>query len=69
LVPDALLALAAGLGVTCLNTSSIPEGAVEFIGARKLPPLPEVEFRLVSPRAGETAVNSEVRDMLAQQFS
>jgi DNA-binding transcriptional LysR family regulator len=63
------LALAAGLGVTCLNTSSIPESAVAFTGIPRLPPLPEVEFRLVPPRAGETAVISEVRDMLAEQFS
>ncbi len=63
------LALAAGLGVTCLNASSVPEDAVAFTGIRRLPPLPEVEFRLVPPRAGETAVVSEVRDMLAEQFS
>ena len=63
------LALAAGLGVTCLNTSSVPEDAVAFTGIPRLPPLPEVEFRLVPPRTGETAVISEVRDMLAEQFS
>jgi DNA-binding transcriptional LysR family regulator len=63
------LALAAGLGITCLNESSVPEGAVPFTGVRRLPPLPEVEFRLAPPRTGETAVVSQVRDMLAKQFS
>jgi DNA-binding transcriptional LysR family regulator len=63
------LALAAGLGVTCLNTSSVPESAVAFTGIPRLPPLPEVEFRLAPPRTGETAVISEVTDMLAEQFS
>jgi DNA-binding transcriptional LysR family regulator len=62
------LAVAAGLGVTCLNASAVPDGAVVFTGATKLPALPEVEFTLVPPRAGELSVISEVRDMLAELF-
>jgi DNA-binding transcriptional LysR family regulator len=62
------LALAAGLGVTCLNASAVPESAVAFAGAPRLPPMPEVEFNLVPPRPGEPAIVAEVRDMLAEQL-
>jgi DNA-binding transcriptional LysR family regulator len=62
------LALAAGLGVTCLNASAIPEGAVAIAGAPRLAAMPEVEFSLVRARAGEAPVLAEVRDMLAEQF-
>jgi len=60
------LALAAGLGVTCLNASAIPEGAVPFTG---FPTLPDVEFSLVPPRVGELSIISDVRRMLAEQLS
>jgi DNA-binding transcriptional LysR family regulator len=63
------LALAAGLGVTCLNASAVPEGAIAFAGVPRLPAMPEVEFGLVPPRAGEPPVVAEVRDMLADQLS
>ena len=63
------MALAAGLGVTCLNASSVPEGAVSLDRIARLPTLPEVEFGLVAPRAGEQPFISEVRDMLAEQLN
>ena len=62
------LALAAGLGATCLNASAVPEGAVPLADAIRLPPLPEVEFGLIPPVPGEAAIVTEVRHMLAEQF-
>lgn len=62
------MAVAAGLGITCLNASAIPEGAVPLSGFPRLPTLPEVEFGLIAPRAGELPILSEVRDMLAEQL-
>ncbi len=62
------LALAAGLGVTCLNASAIPEGAASFDGVPRLPNLPDVEFRLLPSRPGESAVVSEIRNMLVEQL-
>jgi len=46
------LAIAAGLGVACLNESALAPGITraQWPG---LPPLPEVEFRLLLPRPGE----------------
>lgn len=60
------LALAAGLGVTCLNASALPESATASVP--KLPAMPDVEFNLVSPRPGEPPIVAEVRSMLAEQF-
>lgn len=62
------LALAAGLGLTCLNESAVPDGAILLTGLSTLPPLPEVEFSLVPPRVGEPSFVPEVRDMLAEQL-
>lgn len=62
------LALKAGLGGACLNASSIPDG-VTVRAAENLPPLPEVEFRLLSPRDGETSLVHEVREVLAAQLA
>jgi DNA-binding transcriptional LysR family regulator len=59
------LALSAGLGVTCLNASAMPEGAAPFAGAPRLPALPDVAFSLTPPRPGEPPVVSQVREMLA----
>jgi DNA-binding transcriptional LysR family regulator len=64
------LALAAGLGVSCLNASAIPQGVVRFDGgALRLPPLPDVEFSLVPPRAGEPPLITDARKMLAEQLA
>jgi DNA-binding transcriptional LysR family regulator len=62
------LALAAGLGISCLNASAIPAGIVRFDGAN-LPPLPDVEFGFLPPRPGEAAVVTEVRTMLANELA
>lgn len=62
------LALAAGLGVTCLNASAAPEGVVAYGGAG-LPALPEVAFGLVPPRPDEPPFIADVRDMLAAQLA
>jgi DNA-binding transcriptional LysR family regulator len=64
-------ALAAGLGISCLNTSSIPAGMGRFDGGDhiELPALPDVEFGLVPPRPGESPLVSEVREILAQELA
>lgn len=62
------LALAAGLGVTCINASAVPDHADAVTANIGLPKLPDVEFSLVPPRPGEVALVSEVRDMLAEQL-
>ncbi len=62
------LALAAGLGVTCLNASAIPDDMVKWDGDTYLPPLPEVEFSLVPPQLGQPAFIADVRDMLAEHL-
>lgn len=63
------LALAAGLGVTCLNASAVPETAIIFSGVPTLPALPEAEFSLVPPGDGEAPFISQVRDMLIEHFT
>jgi DNA-binding transcriptional LysR family regulator len=63
------LALAAGLGVACLNASAIPPTAAPVEGHMKLPALPDVEFSLAAPRADEPALVSDVRDMLAAHLN
>jgi len=62
-------ALAAGLGVSCLNASALPDGVEIVHLVRQLPPLPEVEFSLLPPRPGEVPLVGEVREMLATQFA
>jgi len=63
------LALAAGLGVSCLNESAIPSGMARVGEPFKLPPLPDVEFSLLPMRAGEPPLVSEVRQMLAKELA
>ncbi|AXF03236.1 LysR substrate-binding domain-containing protein [Paraburkholderia hospita] len=63
------LALAAGLGVACLNASAIPSTAAPFEHHMQLPQLPEAEFSLVPPRCGEPSFVSGVREMLAEHLS
>ncbi|OAJ69290.1 LysR family transcriptional regulator [Gluconobacter cerinus] len=62
------LALDAGLGVTCLNASAIPEDAQLFTTTPALPRLPQVAFTLVPPRNGEAKIVSQVRDLLIEQM-
>jgi hypothetical protein len=59
----------AGLGFSCLNASFVPDGAKTWRPVVPLPTLPEVAFSLLPPRAGETTLVGEVRQMLAVQLS
>lgn len=63
------LALAAGLGVACLNASAVPSTAAVFERSANLPALPEVEFSLAPALEGEPAFVSDVREMLAEHLS
>jgi len=66
------LALAAGLGVSCLNTSAIGPGVAPFdassVAGWKLPPLPSAEFYLLAARRGEGEFIGQARQALAEQF-
>jgi len=63
------LALAAGLGIACLNESALAPGIARVTPPRGLPPLPDATFHLLPPRAGETAFVAQAREALAAQFS
>ena len=56
------LALKAGLGISCLNESSIGSGMVLCPPTIGLPPLPAVEFHLLPGRPGESARVSDARE-------
>lgn len=66
------MALAAGLGISCLNRSAIPAGVATLDAATasslRLPALPDVEFCLLPPRRGEAPVVQAAREVLAEQF-
>ncbi|WP_432258248.1 LysR family transcriptional regulator [Cupriavidus sp. TMH.W2] len=66
------LALAAGLGMSCLNASAIGPGVAPLdaatIARLGLPRLPEAEFFLLPARRGESAFVAEARDALAGQL-
>ncbi|OUM01830.1 LysR family transcriptional regulator [Variovorax sp. JS1663] len=62
-------ALAAGLGVACLNESALCEGVARLAPPHGLPALPRVVFHLLPPRRGETEFVTRAREMLASQFS
>lgn len=62
-------ALAAGLGVACLNESALCEGVAALASGHKLPALPAVEFQLLEPRHGESGFVTRARDMLAEQMA
>jgi len=59
-------ALAAGLGMACLNQSAIPPAMVPPEFGIALPRLPELRFALLPPRPGESRLVAEVRTMLAE---
>jgi DNA-binding transcriptional LysR family regulator len=67
-VAGVLAATAAGLGVACLNASALESGGLTPLGARKLPALPEVAFRVLSPRQGERAVVGLARSSIVEAF-
>lgn len=63
------MAIEAGLGVTCLNSSAIPPNTVSLNSLPDFPKMPDVRFRLVAPRVGEPAHISDVRSMLVDYLS
>lgn len=66
------LALAAGLGVSCLNASAIGPGVMPLDAATvsgwRLPALPSAEFYLLGARRGESEFIGQARLALAEQF-
>jgi len=58
-------AVAAGLGVACLNESAVCEGVTRLAPPHGLPALPKVAFQLLPGRRGETAFVTRAREMLA----
>ncbi len=60
------LALKAGLGISCLNESSLGSGMVPCPSAIGLPPLPAIEFHLLPARAGESAHVTNARAAFAR---
>lgn len=62
------LALAAGLGVACLNESAISEGVARLPTPHGLPALPKVAFQFLPARRGETAFVSKARELLASHL-
>ena len=62
-------ALAAGLGVACLNESSIAPGFGPLGNASGLPALPAASFYLLPARSGESPLVSAIRQLLAAQFT
>ena len=67
------LALAAGLGISCLNESAIGPGVARLdartVSRLKLPALPAAEFYLLPARPGEAPLVAKVRAALAEQFA
>ncbi|MDP9898429.1 LysR family transcriptional regulator [Variovorax ginsengisoli] len=61
-------ALAAGLGVACLNTSALVEGVSRLAPPHGLPALPRVTFQFLPPRAGETDFVRRARELLASHL-
>jgi len=61
-------ALAAGLGVACLNESAMCPGVARLPAPHGLPALPRVAFQLMPSRRGEAELTTRVRDLLASQW-
>ena len=62
------MALAAGLGVACLNQGALSDGIVPWRGASALPALGMAIFEALPPRPGEDARAGQVRDAVAAHF-
>lgn len=58
-------ALAAGLGIACLNESALGPGVAPLAAPHGLPALPKVAFHVLPPRKGEDAFVGRVREELA----
>ncbi|MGJ7523588.1 LysR family transcriptional regulator [Variovorax sp. LT1P1] len=61
-------ALAAGLGVACLNESALCDGVVPLRQAG-LPALPRVAFHVLPTRQGESDFVARARELLVAQFA
>ncbi|MBT2322880.1 LysR family transcriptional regulator [Variovorax paradoxus] len=61
-------ALAAGLGVACLNESALCEGVARLAPPHGLPALPRVAFHLLPARRGETDFVARARELLASHL-
>lgn len=62
-------ALAAGLGVACLNESAACDGVARLAPPHGLPALPRVAFQLLPARRGETAFVTRARELLATHLA
>lgn len=62
-------ALAAGLGMACLNESALAPGIAPLAAPHGLPALPRAAFHLLPPRSGETDFVVRVREVLAGHFA
>lgn len=62
-------AVAAGLGIACLNTSALEAPVVALRPGRLLPALPRVTFRVLPARAGENALAASVRALAIESLS
>ncbi|WP_233828152.1 LysR family transcriptional regulator [Paraburkholderia sp. ZP32-5] len=63
------LALKAGLGISCLNESSLGGGVVACAAHIGLPALPAIEFHLLPGRPGESELVSNARAALMRLFA
>ncbi|EDZ98688.1 transcriptional regulator, LysR family [Burkholderia sp. H160] len=63
------LALKAGLGISCLNESSLGDGVVACAANIGLPSLPAIEFHLLPGRPGESELVSNAREALVRLFA
>lgn len=62
-------AVAAGLGVACVNQSALVDGMVALPIGSGLPLLPQVQFQLLPLRVGATSLLTQVRNLLLAQWS
>ena len=62
-------ALAAGLGVACLNESAIGEGIARLAPPHGLPGRPRGAFQGLAARRGESAIVTRAREMLSLQLA
>ncbi|VTU36472.1 LysR family transcriptional regulator [Variovorax sp. PBL-E5] len=61
-------ALAAGLGVACLNESALSEGVARLAPPHGLPALPRVAFHFLPARRGESDFVTRARELLASHL-
>ena len=62
-------ALAAGLGVACLNASALCPGVVPVARPHDLPSLPQAAFHVLPQRTGESEFVTRARNALVEHFA